>query len=154
MKTITSRIYGGAQANYWIYANAGIDTVRGAPLMIWQDGQNCVGARDLINFRLQTVTDNLVHQKRIPPMVHLLIAPGTGGENRPPRFPGEEQSNAKRSLQYDTVSDRYGNYLHEEVLPEVGKTVKLRPDAYSRGAAAGSKPTPIATSKLSGCCDI
>ena len=99
MKTITSRIYGGAQANYWIYANAGIDTVRGAPLMIWQDGQNCVGARDLINFRLQTVTDNLVHQKRIPPMVHLLIAPGTGGENRPPRFPGEEQSNAMRSLQ-------------------------------------------------------
>ena len=138
MKTITSRIYGGAQANYWIYANAGIDTVRGAPLMIWQDGQNCVGARDLINFRLQTVTDNLVHQKRIPPMVHLLIAPGTGGENRPPRFPGEEQSNAMRSLQYDTVSDRYGNYLHEEVLPEVEKTVKLRPDAYSRGAAGQS----------------
>ena len=138
MKTITSRIYGGAQANYWIYANAGIDTVRGAPLMIWQDGQNCLGARDLINFRLQTVTDNLAHQKRIPPMVHLLIAPGTGGENRPPRFPGEEQSNAKRSLQYDTVSDRYGNYLHEEVLPEVEKTVKLRPDAYSRGAAGQS----------------
>ena len=138
MKTITSRIYGGAQANYWIYANAGIDTVRGAPLMVWQDGQNCIGARDLINFRLQTVTDNLVHQKRIPPMVHLLIAPGTGGEKRPPRFPGEEQSNAMRSLQYDTVSDRYGNYLHEEVLPEVEKTVKLRSDAYSRGAAGQS----------------
>jgi hypothetical protein len=138
MKTITSRIYGGAQANYWIYANAGIDTVRGAPLMVWQDGQNSVGARDLINFRLQTVTDNLVHQKRIPPMVHLLIAPGTGGEKRPPRFPGEEQNNAMRSLQYDTVSDRYGNYLHEEVLPEVEKTVKLRPDAYSRAAAGQS----------------
>jgi enterochelin esterase family protein len=82
-QTITSRIYGGAQADYWLYANAGIDTVRGAPLMVWQDGQNCVGARDLINFRMQTVTDNLVHQKRIPPMVHLLIAPGIGGEKRP-----------------------------------------------------------------------
>ncbi|MGG5824074.1 hypothetical protein, partial [Falsiroseomonas sp. HW251] len=73
-RTVTSRIYGGATANYWLYANAGIDTVRGAPLMVWQDGQNCVGERDLINFRLQTVTDNLVHQKRIPPMVHLLLA--------------------------------------------------------------------------------
>src|SRR5262249_59999698 len=63
MRSITSRIYGGAKANYWIYANTGIDTVRGAPLMVWQDGPAYVGARDLINYRLQTVTDNLVHQK-------------------------------------------------------------------------------------------
>jgi len=79
-----------------------------------------------------------VHQKRIPPMVHLLIAPGTGGERRPLRFPGESQDNVMRSLQYDTVSDRYGRYLHEEVLPEVEKTVKLRQDAYSRGVAGQS----------------
>ena len=137
-RTVTSQIYGGAQANYWIYANAGIDTVRGAPLMIWQDGQNCVGALDLINFRMQVVTDNLIHQKRIPPMVHLLIAPGTGGEKRPLRFAGETQGNVMRSLQYDTVSDRYGRYLHEEVLPEVEKAVKLRQDAYSRGAIGQS----------------
>ncbi len=137
-RTVTSAIYGGAQANYWIYANAGIDTVRGAPLMVWQDGQGCVGAPDLVNFRLQAVTDNLVHQGRIPPMVHLLIAPGTGGERRPLRFPGEDQGNVMRSLQYDTVSDRYGRYLHEEVLPEVEKAVKLRQDAYSRGAAGQS----------------
>ena len=137
-RTITSQLYGGAQADYWLYANAGIDTIRGAPLMVWQDGQNCVGARDLINFRMQTVTDNLVHQKRIPPMVHLLIAPGTGGEKRPLRFAGEEQGNVMRSLQYDTVSDRYGRYLHEEVLPEVERTVKLRQDAYSRGAIGQS----------------
>ena len=44
-RTVTSRIYGGAQADCWLYANAGIDTARGAPLMVWQDGQNCVGAR-------------------------------------------------------------------------------------------------------------
>ncbi len=137
-RTLTSKIYGGAEADYWIYANAGIDTARGAPLMVWQDGQNCVGARDLINFRLQTVTDNLVHQKRIPPMVHLLIAPGTGGEQRPLRFQGEDQANVMRSLQYDTVSDRYGRYLHEEVLPLVEQDVKLRQDAYSRAAAGQS----------------
>jgi hypothetical protein len=54
-RSITSRIYGGATADYWIYTNAGTDTARGAPLMVWQDGQNCFGVRDLINFRLQTV---------------------------------------------------------------------------------------------------
>jgi len=137
-RSIVSSIYGGAVADYWIYANAGIDTVRGAPLMVWQDGQNHVGARDLINYRLRTVTDNLVHKKLIPPMAHLLIAPGTGGEPLAPRFPGEPQNNAMRSLQYDTVSDRYGEYLRREVLPEVEKQVKLRQDSYSRGAAGAS----------------
>lgn len=106
--------------------------------MIWQDGPNHVGARDLIKYRLQAVTDNLVHRKLIPPMVHLLIAPGTGGEQRPLRFAGETQDNVMRSLQYDTVSDRYGEYLRQEVLPEVEKSVKLRQDAYSRGAAGAS----------------
>ena len=137
-RTVTSKIYGGAEADYWIYANPGIDTVRGAPLMVWHDGQNCVGARDLINFRMQTVTDNLVHQKRIPPMVHVLLAPGTGGEKRPLRFEGEDQANVMRSLQYDTVSDRFGRYLHDEVLPLVEQEVKLRQDPYSRGSAGQS----------------
>lgn len=137
-RTITSQIYGGAQADYWLYTNPGIDTARGAPLMVWMDGQNCVGPRDLINFRMQIVTDNLVQQKRIPPMVHVLLAPGTGGERRPLRYEGEDQGNVMRSLQYDTVSDRFGRYLHEEVLPEVERTVKLRQDAYSRGSAGQS----------------
>ncbi|MGG5824129.1 alpha/beta hydrolase-fold protein, partial [Falsiroseomonas sp. HW251] len=43
-----------------------------------------------------------------------------------------------RSLQYDTVSDRFGSYLRDEVLPEVERTVKLRQDAYSRGVAGQS----------------
>ena len=32
-----------------------------------------------------------------------------------------------RSIQYDTVSDKFGRYLMEEVLPEVEKVYKLRP---------------------------
>ena len=32
-----------------------------------------------------------------------------------------------RSIEYDTVSDRYARFLMEEVLPEVEKTYKLRP---------------------------
>ena len=40
-----------------------------------------------------------------------------------------------RSIEYDTVSDRYGKYVLEEVLPDVEKTYKLRPDSYSRAIA-------------------
>jgi enterochelin esterase-like enzyme len=129
MKTLTSKIYPGMSANYWVYVNPGADTTRGAPLMVWQDGETIVGNQDLLRLRLQIVSDNLVHKKLIPPMVHVLISPGTGGE---------AQGTRMRSIQYDTVSDRYGKYLLEEVLPEVEKSYKLRPDAYSRAIAGAS----------------
>jgi enterochelin esterase family protein len=95
-------------------------------MMVWQDGEGMTGAQDLVRMRLAIVTENLVYQKRIPPMIHVLIDPGSGA--------------GMRGIQYATVSDRYGRYLLEEILPEVEKTYKLRPDAYSRaigGLSAG-----------------
>ena len=38
--------------------------------MVWQDGQGII-AGDLAKLRLFTVTENLVAQKLIPPMVHV-----------------------------------------------------------------------------------
>lgn len=127
--TLRSRVYPGMAANYWVYTNAGVDLRQGAPLMVWQDGETIVGNADLLRLRLQIVTDNLVAKKLIPPMVHVLISPGEGGEARGTRM---------RSIQYDTVSDRYGKYLLEEILPEVEKTHKIRKDAYSRAVAGAS----------------
>jgi enterochelin esterase family protein len=123
---ITSRIYGGMTADYWIYASPGVNPREPAALMVWQDGntlwQDLGGST-----RLFTVVENLVDQKLIPPMVHVLIAPGTSPGGRP-----------MRSVQYDTVSDRYGRFLLEEVLPEVEKTYKLRQDGYSRAIGGRS----------------
>lgn len=132
MKVHESKVYPGMKANYWVYVNAGADARNGAPLMVWQDGQDIALKQDWVRMRLQTVTDNLVHRKLIPPMVHVLIQPGSGGE---------AEGNRMRSIQYDTVSDRYGRYLMEEILPEVEKTYKLRKDPYSRaisGASSGA----------------
>src|SRR5436305_8065211 len=42
-KTITSKIYDGATADYWIYASPGVDPARPAAAMVWQDGQGIVG---------------------------------------------------------------------------------------------------------------
>src|SRR5271169_2450737 len=128
-KALASKIYPGMAANYWVYVNPGADLTRGTPLMVWQDGETIVGNQDLLRLRLQIVSDNLVYKKLIPPMVHVLIQPGSGGE---------AQGTRMRSIQYDTVSDRYGRYLLEEVLPDVERTYKLRPDAYSRAIAGAS----------------
>ena len=131
-KTLKSTVYPGMSADYWVYVNPGADITHGAPVMVWQDGQDIALQQDLVRLRLQIVTDNLVYRKLIPPMVHVLIAPGSGGEAEGTRM---------RSIQYDTVSDRYSKYLLDEVLRDVEKTYKLRPDAYSRaisGASSGA----------------
>ncbi len=121
--TIASKIYKGSSADYWVYVSPGVDPSRPAPLMVWQDGQGLIRG-DLSGLHLFTVTENLVAQKLIPPMIHVMISPGTGPH--------------MRSIQYDTVSDRFGRYLLEEVLPEVEKSYKLRSDGYSRGIAGES----------------
>ena len=43
--------------------------------MVWQDGQGLI-AGDLSKLRLFTVTENLVAQKLLPPIVHVMISPG------------------------------------------------------------------------------
>lgn len=147
MRTVTSTLYGGAVSDYWLYVNAGADERRGAPLMIWFDGAMHVGERDYRAFRLQAVTDNLVHRGAIPPMVHLLIQPGRGGPPLAPQFAGQAQDNAMRSLQYDTFTDLFARHIEDEVLPQVEAEVKLRQDAYSRGAA-GQSSGAVAAFKL------
>lgn len=124
--TIVSKIYDGTKADWWVYAAPGVDPAAPAPLMVWQDGQTLING-DLSRLRLFTVTENLVAQKRIPPMVHVMIAPGFSPAGK-----------AMRSVEYDTVTDRYARFLMEELLPEVEKLYKLRPDGYSRAIGGES----------------
>jgi enterochelin esterase family protein len=118
-RTIISKIYDGLATDYWIYASPGVDPSRPSAVMVWQDGESIVGPKDLVRLRLAIVTENLVSRNAIPPLIHVLISPGKG----------------MRGQQYGTISDRYGRYLLEEVLPEVGKTYRLRTDGYSHAIA-------------------
>ncbi len=72
--TIVSKLYDGMKSDYWVYASPGVDPSVPAPLMVWQDGQGLVG--EFSRSRLFTVTENLIAQKLLPPMVHVLISPG------------------------------------------------------------------------------
>ncbi len=132
-KTMTSKIYAGMAADHWVYATPGVDPSRPSPVMVWQDGEAMTGAKDLVRMRLAMVSENLVRQNLIPPMVHVLISPGSAaGTNG--------ATTSLRGMQYGTVSDRYGRYLMEEILPDVEKIYRLRQDGYSRaigGLSAG-----------------
>ena len=124
--TLVSKIYEGMKVDFWWYASPGVDPAVPAALMVWQDGQSLIRG-DLSSLRLFTVTENLVAEKRIPPMIHILVAPGFAPDGKP-----------MRSIEYDTVSDRYPRFLLEEIFPEVEKEYKLRSDSYSRAIAGES----------------
>ncbi len=120
----TSKIYDGTTSDYWIYVPAQYNASEPAALMVWQDGQGHIdregGARTL------NVADNLIHQKKIPVMIHVFISPGVRGQQR------------MRSIQYDTVNDTYARFLRDEILADVSREYRIRTDGYSRAIAGNS----------------
>ena len=133
---IESEVYRGWKVSYWVYASPGVDPAVPSPVMVWQDGQRFVdrGKRS----RLMTVVENLVDQKKIPPMVLVLIAPGYIGDADDSQYVPNEKVRELRSILYDTVNDDYNKMVLAEIFPAVEKRYKLRTDGYSRAIAGQS----------------
>jgi len=123
---LTSTVYPGMKSNMWYYVPAQYDGSSAVPVQIWGDGQFYIGTRPSA-YRLLDTLDNLTAQKKIPVMVNVFVQPGTGPNGQ-----------ALRSIEYDTVDDKYSDYILQEVLPEVEKNVKLRHDGYGRSMVGES----------------
>ena len=129
-----SKIFDGTERDYWVYVPAQYDASKPAAVMVFQDGGGYVNEKG--QYRATVVFDNLIHKKEMPVTIGIFINPGTktGTTGRD----GKPASN--RSFEYDTLSDQYARFLIEEILPEVGKTVKLTDDPEGRaicGASSG-----------------
>jgi enterochelin esterase-like enzyme len=70
---------------------------------------------------MPVMLDNLIYEKRIPPIVAVLLAPGPGGQ---------------RTIEYDTVSDRYVNFVETEVLPRITRDYQVAFTTNPDGRAA------------------
>ena len=114
-----SKIFPKTTRDWWVYVPAQYKDDQPACVMVFQDGGGYTGF-------VPTVFDNLIAKGEMPVTVAVFINPGTG--------PGED-GRGQRSVEYDTLSDRYARFLLEEILPEVEKTVKLRHDPESRAIA-------------------
>jgi enterochelin esterase family protein len=80
----------------------------------------------------------------MPVTIGIFINPGT--KPAPPGADANAQNariargRSNRSFEYDTLSDQYARFLLEEILPEVGKKLKLTDDPEGRaicGASSG-----------------
>jgi len=80
---------------------------------------------------MPVMLDNLIHEKRIPPIVAVLLAPGPGGQ---------------RTIEYDTISDRYTNFVETEVLPRITRDyqVAFTTDPDGRATFGESSGSPVA----------
>jgi enterochelin esterase family protein len=94
-----------------------------APLIVSCDAY---GAR---NNQLPTILDNMIADKRLPPIIAVMIANGGG-----------DGMGSERGLEYDTVSGKYAEFVEAEVLPKVEQTynVKLTKDPDARMTLGGS----------------
>jgi len=121
----TSKAFAGTERDYWVYVPKQYDGQKPACVMVFQDGGNYADLKK--DFRVPIVFDNLIHKGEMPVTVGIFINPGV----IPPATPdGAPRQN--RSFEYDSLGPQYADFLLKEILPEVGKKVKLTSKASER----------------------
>jgi iron(III)-enterobactin esterase len=97
-----------------------------APFMVVHDGP---GPNKNPKLGMQSILDNLIDQKRVPPIIVISIANGGG-----------DAQGHERGKEYDNMNGDYAEYIETEVLPRVEKNcnVKLIKDPDGRAAMGNS----------------
>ncbi|MDB5734096.1 MAG: hypothetical protein JWP16_1854 [Alphaproteobacteria bacterium] len=111
---------GPYERHVWVYIPKQVQP--NAPFMVVQDGHGYIK-------RMANILDNMIAAKRIPAMV--VILPDSGGS---------DAQGSERGLEYDTMSDRYSNWVESELLPAVTSRygITLTSDPEGRAAMGGS----------------
>lgn len=123
-----SKVFPGTIRHYSIYVPKQYDGKTPAALMVFQDGHAYVNPNG--QFRATVVMDNLIAEKAMPVTIGVFIDPGHKGslpDNR-----GWKPTPQNRSVEYDTLSDDYAQFLIDELLPEVKQDYKITDDPELR----------------------
>jgi enterochelin esterase-like enzyme len=118
-----SGIYPGVERDYWVYVPQQYDQSRPACLMVFQDAQLYLSPEA----NVPVAFDNLIHQGDMPVTIGLFVSPGDKGPGMP-RWGGTDN----RSMEYDSLGDRYARLLLEELLPPLEQQYNLVADPEGR----------------------
>lgn len=121
-----SKIFPGTTREFSVYVPAQYQAAEPAALMVFMDGGGYSNPKG--GFRVPIVFDNLIHQKKMPVTIAVFVNPGTitatmkGAKDR-----------SNRSFEYDSMGDRYANFLVDEFLPVALKGLNVSADPARRG---------------------
>jgi len=121
--SFASNIFPNTQRDYYVYVPEQYKPSQPAALMIFQDGHTYI--KDDGNFKVPTVFDNLIAQEKMPVTIGLFIDPGHHIDSLEIESPWKASN---RSFEYDEVSDAYGRFLIEEMIPELKKRYSISDD--------------------------
>jgi sugar lactone lactonase YvrE/enterochelin esterase-like enzyme len=127
----SSKIFPGTTRKYWVYVPAQYKPEKPAAVMVFQDGAGYISETGATRGPL--VLDNLIHAGAMPVTVGVFIDPGVL-----PALGPNQQARLNRSYEYDSLSDRYARFVLDEILPEVGKRIRLSSDPNDRAIAGQS----------------
>lgn len=129
-----STVYPGTIREYYVYVPAQYDPQGSekAAVMVFQDGHAYVDEKGQI--RVPVVLDNLIASGELPVVVAIFVNPGWFAEtlDAPQKWKAPDGVKSNRSLEYDTLDGVYATFLETEILPEVGKTLRLTDDPERR----------------------
>lgn len=134
MESTDSKIYPGIARNQpgvvpytrrvAVYVPAGYVPGTPTPFIVVQDGM-------WASYRatVPAALDTLIHEKRVPAMVAVMVHNGGG-----------DAQGSQRGLEYDTVSGVYAQFIETEVLPRIARDYKVAftRDPEGRATMGGS----------------
>ena len=112
MNSEDSKIYPGLKGPYKrkvaVYVPKQYVAGAEAPVIVAQDGYDYKGP-------LPKILDNMIHDKKLPVMIAVMINSG-GGDGK----------GSERGLEYDTISEKYATFVESEVLPRIAKDYNIK----------------------------
>jgi enterochelin esterase family protein len=135
MAPLLSKIFPGMVHDWSVYIPAKLKAGEAAALMVFQDGHDYANPKG--HWRVPVVFDNLIARGEMPPTIAVFVNPGH--DSSKPASPSPWK-NSNRSVEYDSLGDRYARFLLEEIIPELEKRWKISSDPEQRaicGASSG-----------------
>ena len=131
MPVFESKIFAKTTRDWSIYVPAQYKADKPAALMVFQDGEGM--KNDKGRWRVPIVFDNLIARGDMPATIAVFLNPGHEIDK-----PRQNGAHSNRSLEYDSLGDRYVRFLVEEIIPEVKKkyTISDDPEMHAIGGSS------------------
>ncbi len=101
-----------SERNIWVYVPAAYQDGDEAPVLVMHDGSSQL---DLVRYALDNLTISTDSARKLPAFIAVSVENG-----------GDDSKGSERGLEYDTMSDRFARFIHEEVLPAALSNAQIK----------------------------